>query len=174
MDNKKRVIQLAFRNTEYNKPPKTIIDRLGHLQSKAVAWFTKGPFSHVEIVYTNDDGKLMMMSSVNYNDDKKTSPGVREKEHKYNERLYTYIDVEVSNFERGYQFFKLIENEGYDMVGIILSQIIPFGIDRTNKWFCSEFASKFLLIAGTSYEELWLRKTENIHPNMLFKIVGEK
>lgn len=101
--------------------------------------WTRSPYSHCEIVI---DYKWYSSSP---RDGK-----VREKIIHPRSKNWEYIDIDLSStdIENIRNFFNEQEGKKYDYIGIILSQVLPLGIDNKNKWFCSEICSRALQNIG--------------------------
>jgi len=174
-------IKLAF-----YKENKSIVD-------KGIAWWTNGPYSHVELLIdkrtafgtddeleriVNDtiseyrqrglskkmchfkDKYVQFSSLINYG-------GVRIKTCNLNNDVCDYLNIEVDDIKIIIDFYKLILNQKYDLLGI-LGFIIPIQ-DRTNRWFCSETTTNALKICGL--KELWLLEPSTISPNKLYNLL---
>jgi hypothetical protein len=127
---------------------------------KLIALWTKGKYSHVEIVVESDVNNLLMYSS-HPNDG-----GVRRRLHKYDPTKWEYINIDLDyNILLG--IYNKTKNDSYDFSGI-LGFIIPFR-DRENKWFCSEWVSNVLKCNGD--KRFYILAPSRISPNKLYKIV---
>lgn len=131
----------------------------GDLSDKLIRWWTKGSYSHTELV--TDDFKYMYSSSGLDN-------GVRKKEHYYDTKKWDYIKVDVS-LDLVIKVFNLTKDSKYDWLGI-LGFVLPFQ-DRANKWFCSEWCANILKCSGN--KKFYLVEPSKTSPNDLYKIVKE-
>jgi len=142
-------ISIAFykANTDY-----------AEIDDKLIAWWTRGDYSHVELVINNN---VMISSSGR-------DGGVRIKKHTYNTDQWKYISIDI---EPKYikEFYEQTKNDKYDFLGI-LGFIFPIK-DRTNKWFCSEWVSNVLKISGC--KKLFTLEPSKISPNELYYILKE-
>jgi hypothetical protein len=130
----------------------------GNLTDKVISWWTNGKYSHVELII--DD---MMYS---------TSPRdrcVRVKKHKFDKNVWDYIEINNVDEAKIIEFFEMTKGQRYDWLGI-LGFVVPLK-DRTNDWFCSEWCSNALKIAGC--KKLWKQEPSKISPNKLYKILKE-
>jgi len=123
---------------------------------KLIAWWTNGIYSHTELII---DG---FMYSTSPRDGK-----VRKKEHIYDENIWSYVEINNVDVNKILEFFQMTDGHKYDWLGIF-GFIIPFK-DRTNEWFCSEWVSNALKIAG--YKKLWTKEPNKISPNKLYEIL---
>jgi len=147
----KKYVTIAFYKAD--RKDATLIDKL-------IAWYTKGKYSHVEILL-NIDNVLMQCSS---------SPRdghVRCKPHKYNEDHWDYLKVPVENLDRIIEFYESIKGQPYDWFGI-LGFILPTQ-DRSDRWFCSETVANALKIDG--FKPMWYLEPSSISPNRLYKLI---
>jgi len=150
----KKEIKIAFYKS--NGPRSTWIDRL-------IAWWTRGPYSHVELIIEKD-GEILQCSS-SPRDGK-----VRCKKHILDTNVWDYVLLEVTSeqYDRIIKFYNSINGNKYDWMGI-LGFILPIQ-DRTNNWFCSETVANALKING--FKELWKYDPSRISPNYLAYLFG--
>jgi len=125
-------------------------------QDKLIAWKTGGIYSHVELILS--DGYMYS-----------TSPrdnGVRKKKHKYDTEVWDYIDLGVPREKEKeiLKFFAATKGKKYDWLGI-LGFVLPLA-DRENKYFCSEWVTKALIIAHV--RKLYTKEPSKESPNSLY------
>jgi hypothetical protein len=123
---------------------------------KLIAWWTGGSYSHTELII---DGYMYS-----------TSPRdgeVRAKKHNFDENIWDYVEIDNVEIPKVIEFFKMTKDQRYDWLGI-LGFVVPLK-DRTNRWFCSEWVSNALKIAGC--RKLWKQEPSKISPNKLYKIL---
>lgn len=105
-------------------------------------------YSHCELVFDNNKGL-----NPNYDYTKACCFGISGRE---NNSRYTKINLLNGNWDiyeidldldelKVYQNCKNYLNLKYDYVGIMFDWIIPFGIQISSKWYCSELVYKLLL-----------------------------
>ena len=123
---------------------------------KLIAFFTKGPYSHVEIVI---DGFQYSAFA--------PDKGVRKKPHIVNDKVWDYIELNNINKQKILEFFEMTNGEKYDWLAVF-GFVIPFK-DRSNKWECSEWCSNALKISGC--RKLWKQEPSKISPNRLYRIL---
>ena len=128
----------------------------GDWKDKLIRLWTKGPYSHVEII--DEDGYMYSSSP--------RDKGVRKKAHEFNPDKWDYVEVEI-NPGLLKNFFEETKGEHYDLAGI-LGFVIPVK-DRTNRWFCSEWCSNVLKISG--HKAMWKQEPSKISPNRLYKLL---
>jgi len=128
---------------------------------KVIAWWTKGPYSHMEIII---DGNMYSSSP---RDGK-----VRSKVHKWDNDTWDYIDVEIDlkDAQRIKMFYEKTKGHNYDWFGI-LGFVLPVH-DSEKKYFCSEWGSKASIIGGVSC--FYDKNPSRISPNRAARILHEE
>jgi len=124
---------------------------------KLIASVTNGPHSHVEIV----------IDDMQYSTSPRTKTLVK-KEHVWDEDVWDYIKVSsrTVSAKKILRFFELTEGSMYDLMGA-LGIVLPLR-SREQLWFCSEWVTRALQIAG--YQDLWIYDAYRISPNRLFEL----
>ena len=124
---------------EYFSP----VDRLLFLFGKRLPSFKHADSSHTEIVFTKKNVEQWWSSSPR-------DGGVRVKHITPREGNWSYHNLMLTDeqFMLLEIFLNRHEGKGYDKTGIALSQIIPIGISKQEKFFCSEFVVTALDFCG--------------------------
>jgi len=124
-----------------------------------IAEWTRGPYSHVEIIAPDD---VMCSSSPR-------DGGVRCKKHVYDKSTWDYIsiDVDQNGTDRYVKFCSETQGMKYDWLGI-LGFVLPIH-DDPEKYFCSEWSTRAGIIMGI--ECLYTKEPSRISPNKLAKIL---
>ena len=102
----------------------------GNLVDKAIAFYTRSKYSHVELVI----GEYWYS----------TSPRdlqVRKKSIVPTDGRWDFIDVEV-DLDYVVGFYDRTKGAKYDWLGIALSQFIPINVHYKSRWFCSEWCAE--------------------------------
>jgi len=130
-------------------------------QDKIICWWTKGPYSHVELII---DGYMYSTSPR----DKK----VRVKPHKFDENKWEYVILNINDdkIDEFKAFFEQTKGLPYDWAGI-LGFVIPLA-DKEKKYFCSEWVTKALIIMNM--RKLYKIEPSKTSPNRLYKLLTEK
>lgn len=132
------------------------------LKQKIILKWTKSIYYHVEMIIDNEWIEA---------DNKKGLIG-----HKLRplNRKYDYVTLYVPdcliNINNAKKFIENQMGSRYDWTGIYLSQIVKIGIDKSDRWFCSEFIAKMLQIYGV--EPFLYIKPESLSPEGVFKILS--
>ena len=141
-------IQVIFYKAYYN-PNATFID-------KSIAWWTNSAFSHVELVI---DGYMYS-----------TSPRdgmVRRRKYIYDPVSWQTISLDNIDIEKVLKFYTKTQGLKYDWPGIF-GFISPVS-DREDRYFCSEWVTKALIIGGC--EKLYPIEPSKTSPGRLFNLI---
>lgn len=110
-----------------------------NLFGKAIAWWTKGPYSHVELVFSN--GMSFSSSS--------RDGGTRWKRIDYSDGKWDLVEIPVNAVDeaRIARWCDSVCGAKYDWDGIF-GFVIPFWRQHANDWFCSEVCTAALQRVG--------------------------
>ena len=63
------------------------------------------------------------------------------KNNNYNPDAWDFIKISITEEQHSTikEFYDLTVGDGYDWVGMILSQFVPFKIKQKDRWYCSEW-----------------------------------
>ena len=131
------------------------IARYGNWQDKTISYCTRGPFSHVEVVFSNGD---YFSSSIR-------DGGTRFKRIEYSEDWRMVSFKPACPESEIYDWCNTQLGLKYDTLGVIG---LSMGLNLTNKrrkWYCSELCS---FIAKTFGE---IKTRTNISPNKFYSIL---
>lgn len=135
----------------------------GDIIDKSIAAWSRGPYSHCELVFDN----LNCFSC---------SPREGYVRYKQIEDIYTSKKWDILNLDKLNLNTEVINDitnkemgKAYDWYGLIMSQILSIDSDDKKKWFCSELCHHILKRSGIQSNI----HSNMVHPNRLFKIVIE-
>lgn len=132
-----------------------------------IRWWSKSPYSHAEIVL--DDGETWVS----------ISPFLYT-------RVAARIRTNVSRDEWDYLVFRVTPEElhalkdfisettgdGYDWVGMVLSQVLPFIIKGKSRWYCSSWVFTALNYAGIiRSRSTKIKEIPDLSPGRLYEIL---
>lgn len=107
-----------------------------------VRWWTESVYSHAELILP--DGVTWMG----------ISPFIKSVVTKriileYNPDKWDLVSIDVTQeqLDMVMQFFEDTKGQGYDWVGMLLSQFLPCKIKHRKRWYCSEWIAYALRIA---------------------------
>jgi len=128
------------------------------IYDKIVAWWTGGDYCHTEII----------INGFQYSSSPRDG-GVRVKQHYRDSETWDYVKISSSDIDirKGIKFFHKTKHCKYDWRGIF-GFISPIS-DREDRYFCSEWCSKFLMISGV--EEMFDKNPSKISPMRLYNIL---
>ena len=69
------------------------------------------------------------------------------------------------------QFVKRELGAGYDWVGIVMAQLLPFGREHPERWFCSELCTAALRWAGVVRPDVAPCRTD---PAALYRLLADR
>ena len=133
----------------FYKAPGTAVDKL-------IRWWTRGPYSHCELVFELvDDGPSLCMSS------SMRDGGVRSKRILLDAESWDIVPVVDADIDVAWAWAAEHANEGYDCLGIIGLALKNKGMQDQNKWFCSEAVAAML----------GLKKSWKFNPSTLYYFI---
>mgnify|MGYP001213384616 CR=1 FL=1 len=124
----------------------------GNFFDRLIRWWTRGPYSHVELVIGAENGEATIISA---------SPrdgGVRERRLVLDPELWDLVHI-PGDAEKAAAFVRSHIGRRYDWLGILLSQTLPLGWHWSGGWFCSEICAAVLN----------LQNPHRYHPSALYK-----
>lgn len=130
--------------------------------SKMIRWWTKKPYSHCELVFSNG------LTFSAYIEDFKTS--FKNKEHLPEEWDFLTIPITLEEEQKIYKFCLEEVNCYYDIIGLLFTQILPLSFENPYWWFCSE-------VCVSALQQIeWILNTVSYEtdPGELYNILKEK
>lgn len=114
------------------------------LFNRAVRWWTRGPYSHCEIVlWRLSDGRAVCGSAANLDG------GVRRKIIDLDPAHWDVVDIPWANQSAALTWFAEHEGERYDMAGLF-GFVWRRGDGDRGRWYCSEACA-----AALGFDEPW-------------------
>lgn len=135
---------------------------------RVISWLVKvwtgGPYSHVELVDTNDSKaprNWTWYSASSFDEGEVRIKSVDCKCHHWD-----VWEVVGADEQAAFDFIKSQVGKKYDWLGIFLTQVLPLDKHDHNKWFCSEICHAALVEAGVCPER---GQSHKFNPNQLFE-----
>jgi hypothetical protein len=131
-----------------------------------IRWWTGSIYSHAELLL--DDETWVSISPFLY-----SKVGARIKTH-YDKSDWDFIRFSISDVQlRALKdFVSETTGDGYDWIGMLLSQIGPFIIRSRNKWYCSSWIAHGLSHSGIMrWRKVGIYEIPDLHPGKLFSIL---
>ena len=116
----------------------------GSFFSKAIRWWTRSPYSHVEIAVPKNDTNLYECFTSSERDG-----GVRHKRMELPTEKWDLVEVHIPVGKKGEVFvwFRNNMDKKYDWAGIF-GMVVSSHADKVNRYFCSEACLTALQAAG--------------------------
>ncbi|RLC81293.1 MAG: hypothetical protein DRI61_04125, partial [Chloroflexi bacterium] len=113
----------------------------GTLADRLVRWWTRSPYSHVEVVI---DGIWYSASP--------REGEVRSKAMPMSWDRWDFVRINATPSQKRHirDLFESQMGKHYDWLGIVMTQIIPLGIQNPSRWFCSEICAAVLHDSGAA------------------------
>jgi hypothetical protein len=97
------------------------------IYNRLVRWWTRSPYSHVELVF--DDGQAASSSAMD--------GGVRFKAIDFDPALWDFVDLPAALAPAARTWFNAHGGQGYDYLGNAHFVLAPIEGEK-RRWFCSE------------------------------------
>lgn len=139
----------------------------GTWANAVVRWWTKSVYSHAELVLPDNVtwiGISPFLKSV------VTKRLVLE----YNCDKWDLVEIDISadQYELIMQFFEDTKGQGYDWIGMLLSQFLPCKIKHRERWYCSEWIAYALRIACVfNWRTIRLYDRSDLSPAILHDLI---
>jgi hypothetical protein len=106
---------------------------LAGVYNRLVRWWTRSPYSHVELIFIDSSVKGRALAySASYMDG-----GVRDKVIDFDPEKWDFIDLPDDLWDQAWEWFMRHEGAAYDLLGNLHFVFSAVGDDK-RKWFCSE------------------------------------
>lgn len=140
----------------------------GDLFNKIVRWWTKSPYSHVELILP-DDVTWIRIGPFS------SSKLCAIKKEKWDPKNWDFITLAVTEqqLDTIKEFFERTKGCKYDWWGMILSHLMPFKIKRKGRWYCSEWIAHALRVSRViDWRVARIFERAKISPAILYDIVS--
>jgi len=114
----------------------------GNIINRIVRWWTNSVYSHAELVLPDGVTWLGISPFLKSKVDRRL-----KLEHNPTEWDFISIDITPEQLDIIMEFFEETTGQGYDWVGMLLSQFLPCKIKHKKRWYCSEWIAYALRIA---------------------------
>ena len=106
----------------------------GNWINKIVRWWTKSPYSHAELVMSDNETWISISPFLTSKLD-----AIRKESYIIDNWDIIEIDVTQEQHEALLEFYSETKGSSYDWFGMLLSQFFPLKIKRYKRWYCSEW-----------------------------------
>lgn len=127
------------------------------LFNRAVAWWTRGVYSHCEFITGYTEEGLAICWSSSFSDG-----GVRMKHIELKRDNWDIVEIEVteSRKAKAIEWFKKHNGDSYDLIGLV-GFVWGAVRDDETKWFCSEALA----------EAFGCHESYRMHPNVFYSLI---
>ncbi len=139
----------------------------GDFVNAVVRWWTKSIYSHAELILPDELTWISISPSFN-------SKITRRLKLEVDYSEWDFIDIEVSaeQYNVILAFFEETEGQGYDWVGMLLSQFSPCKIKHRERWYCSEWIAYALRIACVfDWRKMKMYDRQDLSPAALHNLI---
>lgn len=141
----------------------------GSYVNSVVRWWTNSIYSHAEIVLP--DGYTWIG----------ISPYLKSKVDERKKISFQYkdwdlIDIKVTEDQYNIimEFYEDTKGQGYDWIGMLLSQFLPCKIKHKKRWYCSEWISYALRIACIiDWRKIRIYERKDLSPAVLYQLLTD-
>jgi len=141
----------------------------GNILNKIVRGWTKSIYSHAELIL-DDNTTWISISPKLCSEIESTTPTEVDK------NSWDIISLEVTEEQHKVilDFFDETCGCGYDWIGMLCSQFLPFRIKTKNRWYCSEWIAYALRIACViDWKTIKIYDRKDLSPGVLYDIVEQ-
>lgn len=139
----------------------------GDWKNKIIRWWTKSPYSHAELILP--DGITWISISPLLSSKVESRSKI-----KYTDSNWDFVDIAVTQQQNDVikEFYESTKGCGYDWIGMLMSQFLPFHIKRKGRWYCSEWIAYALRISCViDWRLIKIYDRADLSPSMLYKII---
>lgn len=136
------------------------------LHHRFIRWWTGSIYSHAELLL--DEDTWVSISPFLY-----SKVEARIKTY-YDKSDWDFISFNISDAQlyAMKDFIAETTDEGYDWVGMLLSQVGPFIIRSRNRWYCSSWIAHCLSHSGIMrWRKAGIYEIPDLHPGKLYQIL---
>ena len=141
----------------------------GDWKNKLIRWWTKSPYSHAELVLPDGITWLSISPLLS------STVAAREKKVA-NDNSWDFIElgIDKEQYRIILDFFEDTKGQGYDWLGMLLSQFLPCKIKHKRRWYCSEWITYALRIANVIHWRIVkIYDRRDLSPGVLYSIAKE-
>jgi hypothetical protein len=141
----------------------------GTLINSIVRWWTGSVYSHAELILNDNVTWIGISPFVKSKISKRIELDVDQSQWDF----YA-IEITKEQNEIILEFFDETKGEGYDWIGMLLSQFLPCKIKHRKRWYCSEWIAYALRIACVfDWKIIKIYDRKDLSPAVLHKLVTQ-
>ena len=92
----------------------------------------------------------------------------------YNPQEWDVIEIDITEEQHAVilEFYKQTRGDGYDWIGMLLSQFLPCKIKHRERWYCSEWIAYALRIACVfDWRKMKMYDRQDLSPAALYELI---
>lgn len=139
----------------------------GGWKNKIIRWWTKSPYSHVELVLPDNKTWISISPLL-------TSKVAARTRKEWDPKQWELVKLDITEQQLLVilEFYESTKGCSYDWVGMFLSQFLPFHIKRKGKWYCSEWIAYALRISCIiDWRLIKIYDRADLSPAVLYQII---
>tara|TARA_R110000787_G_scaffold10338_3_gene35158 strand:- start:10621 stop:11097 length:477 start_codon:yes stop_codon:yes gene_type:complete len=139
----------------------------GGWKNKIIRWWTKSPYSHVELVLPDNETWISISPLL-------TSKVAMRTRKEWDPKQWELVKLDITEQQLLVilEFYESTKGCSYDWVGMFLSQFLPFHIKRKGKWYCSEWIAYALRISCiVDWRLIKIYDRADLSPAVLYQII---
>ena len=92
----------------------------------------------------------------------------------FNPLEWDFVEIDITQEQHAVilEFYQQTEGDGYDWVGMLLSQFLPCKIKHRKRWYCSEWIAYALRIACIfDWRKMKIYDRQDLSPAALYRLI---
>lgn len=141
----------------------------GNCVNSVVRWWTNSIYSHAEIILPDGYTWIGISPFLKSKVDEK-------KKIFFELQEWDFIDIEITEEQYNIimEFYEDTKGQGYDWIGMLLSQFLPCKIKHKKRWYCSEWISYALRIACIiDWRKIRIYERKDLSPAVLHQLLTD-
>ena len=141
----------------------------GNWKNKLIRWWTKSPYSHAELILPDRVTWISISPLLT----SKVESRTKETHTKEN---WDIIELSITQEQLDVimEFYQATKGSGYDWIGMLMSQFLPYNIKRKGKWYCSEWITYALRVSCViDWRLIKIYERADLSPAVLWNIIRD-
>jgi hypothetical protein len=141
----------------------------GDWKNKIIRWWTKSPYSHAELVLPDKKTWISISPLLTSKVQSRFKPN-------YCEEKWDFVEIDITQQQLNVitEFYNFTKGCGYDWIGMLSSQFLPYTIKRKGKWYCSEWIAYALRISCVvDWRLIKIYDRADLSPAVLYNIIRD-
>jgi len=141
----------------------------GDWANAIVRWWTNSIYSHAELILPDEISWVGISPFV-------SSVVTKRLILSYDKNDWEFVEIDISSeqYKVIMQFFDDTKGQGYDWIGMLLSQFLPCKIKHRKRWYCTEWIAYALRISCVfDWRTLRLYDRQDLSPAILYNLITD-